>query len=78
VVPPGTSRSAAEEIAASIAAFPQACMRSDRRSVYEGLGAPDTEALAQEFAKGTASLQAEGLAGAARFAAGAGRHGAAE
>jgi enoyl-CoA hydratase len=78
VVPPGTSRAAAEELAAAIAAFPQACMRSDRGAVYDGLGLPETEAMMQEFAKGLASLRAEGVAGAARFAAGAGRHGAVE
>jgi enoyl-CoA hydratase len=78
VVPPGTCRAAAEELAAAIAALPQACMRSDRASVYDGLGAAETDALMQEFAKGLASLQAEGVAGAARFAGGAGRHGASE
>ena len=75
VVPAGQARAAAEELAATVAALPQACLRSDRRAVYDGLGAGDADALAQEFAKGMASLRAEGVAGAHRFAGGAGRHG---
>ncbi|MGC0207573.1 crotonase/enoyl-CoA hydratase family protein [Streptomyces levis] len=74
VVPPGRARAAAEELAAGIARFPQACLRSDRASVLgqEGLGEP--AALEAEFRHGTGVL-AESLEGAARFAAGAGRHG---
>jgi len=75
VVPPGQARSAAEELAAALAAFPQACLRSDRRSVYESWGADERTGLALEFGLGLASLQAEGVAGAARFSDGAGRHG---
>jgi enoyl-CoA hydratase len=75
VVEAGSSRAAAEALAAEIAAYPQACVRSDRRSVYAGLGLDERAALAQEFAEGAASLAAEGVAGAARFASGAGRHG---
>jgi enoyl-CoA hydratase/carnithine racemase len=75
VVAPGESRAAAEALAAEIAAFPQACVRSDRRSVYDGLGLSEAAALEQEFGKGLASLRAEGADGAARFASGAGRHG---
>ncbi|HBP18297.1 MAG TPA: enoyl-CoA hydratase, partial [Planctomycetes bacterium] len=58
-----------------IAAFPQACLRSDRRAALRQHGLPLREALALEFAEGLPSLQAEGVAGAARFAGGAGRHG---
>jgi enoyl-CoA hydratase len=76
VVPPGESRAAAEALAREIAAFPPACLRSDRRSVYENLGRPETDALASEFGHGMASLRAEGVAGAQRFASGEGRHGA--
>lgn len=75
VVAPGEGRAAAEELAAQIAAFPQACVRSDRRAVYGGLWLDETSALAHEFALGVASLAAEGAEGAARFAGGAGRHG---
>ena len=34
VVPPGGSRQAAEALARQIAAFPQACLRADRKSAY--------------------------------------------
>ncbi len=76
VVPRGASRQAAEELARVIAAFPARCMRSDRRSAYEGLGLDLEAALANEFRLGMATIDSgETRAGAARFAAGAGRHG---
>jgi len=51
-------------------------VRSDRRSAYESLGATLRRALRREHALGIASVATgESLAGAARFAAGAGRHG---
>lgn len=75
VVPPGRARAAAEELAREIAAFPQACVRSDRHSVYAGLGRDERDALGVEFAAGLPTVRAEGVAGAARFAGGAGRHG---
>ncbi|HEU5266901.1 MAG TPA: crotonase/enoyl-CoA hydratase family protein [Jatrophihabitans sp.] len=77
VVPPGEARTAAQELAADLAALPQACLRSDRRSVYDALGCDVRDALRAEFEHGVASLRAEVIAGAARFADGAGRHGAA-
>src|SRR6266511_277698 len=76
VVPRGLARAAAEALAADIARFPQACMRNDRLSVYESLGLPTDEALAVEYRYGAASLTAGAIEGAARFATGAGRHGA--
>ncbi|GAA2621169.1 crotonase/enoyl-CoA hydratase family protein [Dactylosporangium fulvum] len=76
VVPTGTARAAAEELAARLAALPQACLRNDRRSVYEALGEPLETALAIEHRHGVASLAAGARAGAARFATGEGRHGA--
>ncbi len=75
VVAPGQARAAAEALAAELARLPQACLRSDRRSAYDALGADETTALAQEFAHGLGVL-ALGVEGARRFAAGAGRHGA--
>ncbi|MCH0564604.1 MULTISPECIES: crotonase/enoyl-CoA hydratase family protein [unclassified Streptomyces] len=75
LVPAGTARTAAEELAAGIAAFPQACLRSDRASVLDQEGVPEGTALLRELRLG-AGVLAEGLEGAARFAAGAGRHGA--
>src|SRR5579875_482760 len=75
VVPKGQARAVAESLAAELAAFPQACLRSDRQSAYDASGAPLADALAREFELGLASLQAEGVQGASRFAAGEGRHG---
>ncbi len=75
VVAPGTARAEAEALAHQLAALPQACLRSDRRSAYDALGLDERAALAQEFEHGQ-SVLTEALRGAARFAAGAGRHGA--
>ncbi|MER6820234.1 crotonase/enoyl-CoA hydratase family protein [Streptomyces cellulosae] len=74
VVPVGRARAEAEELAASLARFPQACLRSDRASVLEQEGLGEEEALAAELRHGAAVL-AESLEGAARFTSGAGRHG---
>lgn len=43
VVPPGTARSAAVELATQLAAYPQACLRNDRASVYHQHGRPHDE-----------------------------------
>jgi enoyl-CoA hydratase len=75
VVPVGTARTAAEELASTISGFPQTCLRGDRLSVLEQDGLSEDEALANELRHGLVSLEADALAGAARFAAGAGRHG---
>ncbi|MET9493690.1 crotonase/enoyl-CoA hydratase family protein [Streptomyces sp. NPDC006552] len=75
LVPPGGARAAAEELAARIAAFPQACLRSDRASVREQGGLAEAPAMRAELRHGAAVL-AQGLEGARRFAGGAGRHGA--
>ncbi|MET7392200.1 crotonase/enoyl-CoA hydratase family protein [Dactylosporangium sp. NPDC005572] len=75
VVPPGTARAAAEALAAQLAALPQACLRNDRAALYAGLDRPLDEALADEYGFGVASLAAGAREGAARFAAGEGRHG---
>ncbi|MBF5043589.1 crotonase/enoyl-CoA hydratase family protein [Aggregicoccus sp. 17bor-14] len=75
VVARGEGRSAAEQLARELAAFPQACLRADRLSAYEGEGLALQEALRAEFVRGTEVLQAEAVPGAQRFAQGAGRHG---
>jgi enoyl-CoA hydratase len=76
VVPTGTAREAAEQLAAELARFPQQCLRADRRSAIGGQGLDVDAALAAEFAGGVPVVVAEALEGAARFAAGHGRHGA--
>ncbi|WP_372012618.1 crotonase/enoyl-CoA hydratase family protein [Tistrella mobilis] len=75
VVPKGEARAAAEALARQIAAFPQACMRADRRSAIGQWDLPMAEALAREGAGGYPIVFEEAIAGADRFAAGAGRHG---
>jgi enoyl-CoA hydratase len=75
VVPAGQALPAARELAARLAAFPQACLRSDRASVLDAEGLDESGALASEFAHGQKPLASESLGGAARFASGAGRHG---
>ncbi len=75
VVPRGESRAAAEALAREIAAFPQTCLRSDRRSAHEQLDLDLPAALQNEFRHGQRALQEGALDGAARFAQGAGRHG---
>ena len=77
VVPRGEARAAAEALAAELAALPQVALRADRLSAYEQHDLSLEAALANELARGQAAL-VEGLAGAARFAGGAGRHGARE
>jgi enoyl-CoA hydratase len=75
VVPPGRALAAEQALAARIAAFPQTCLREDRASLLEQDGLDEAAALANEFAHGVTSLSADALPGAARFAAGEGRHG---
>jgi len=76
VVPSGTSLDAAVELAEQIAAFPQLCMRSDRRSAYEQWGMGFDEAMANEGELGGATMRSgETREGAQRFASGRGRGG---
>jgi enoyl-CoA hydratase len=76
LVEPGQALVAAVELARHIAAFPQACMRSDRRSSYEQWGMDLAGALRRETELGLETIRTgETLAGARRFAGGAGRHG---
>ena len=76
VVPDGQGLEAARALAEQLAAFPQACLRSDRRSAYESFGRSMDDALAHEFALGLETVRdPEMVAGATRFAEGAGRHG---
>jgi len=75
IVPDGQARVAAEALAAAIARFPQACLRADRDNVHDGEGLREEAALAAEFRRSLPVIEAEALAGAQRFARGAGRHG---
>ena len=75
VVPQGESRQRAEELAAELAALPQQCLRADRRSAMTQWGQSEADAMDFEFGS-MSRVAAESLEGAARFAEGAGRHGA--
>ncbi len=74
VVEPGQARAAAEALAHELAALPQTCLLSDRASVYDALDLDEAAALDRELEHGLGAL-AESPQGAARFVAGAGRHG---
>ncbi|WP_278263033.1 crotonase/enoyl-CoA hydratase family protein [Nocardia sp. AG03] len=75
VAPRGRSLATARELALELTRFPQTCLRQDRLSLLEQAGRTEDDALANEFARGMTSLRSDTLDGAARFAAGAGRHG---
>jgi len=73
---PGQATASAIELATLISKYPQACMLSDRRCSYVQWDLSLADALALETARGLAVVRTgETLAGASRFAAGAGRHG---
>ncbi|MCP4919783.1 MAG: crotonase/enoyl-CoA hydratase family protein [Proteobacteria bacterium] len=74
VVHSGEALERALELAELLASHPQACMLSDRRSVYEQAGESLESALAHEFDLGLEVLD-EAVVGAARFRDGAGRGG---
>ena len=74
VVGAGEHLTRALELAERIAAFPQETMLADRRAAIEGAGLPLAEGLALEHRLGRETL-AVAVRGAARFAAGEGRHG---
>ena len=76
VVPDGEALAAAVALAAEIAAFPQRCVRSDRRSAIDQWALDLPGALARETQVGLDTIASgETLEGAQRFAAGEGRHG---
>ena len=74
VVPAGKHLERALELAERIAGFPQKTMLADRRAAIEGFGQPLADGLALEHRLGREVLDAA-VRGAARFAAGEGRHG---
>lgn len=72
----GKALQTSQALAREIAAFPQSCLRSDRRSVYEQQGHSVADALHREFELGAATIgSGETLDGAHAFKNGAGRHG---
>jgi enoyl-CoA hydratase len=74
---PGGALAGAVELAHQLAAFPQRCLRSDRRSSYEQWSLDEQAALRRETELGLEVIESgETREGATRFAAGEGRHGA--
>ncbi len=79
VVAKGHARAEAEALARAVAAFPQTCMRTDRRSAYESFDRELEGALAREFELGTRAFTDPAMvAGTQRFRDGAGRGGSFE
>src|SRR5579875_1649571 len=75
---PGRALADSIALAEQIAAFPQASLKKDRASVLRQWSLDLPAALREEAKGAEAILTREGFAGAARFAAGAGRHGSFE
>ncbi|SFM36797.1 crotonase/enoyl-CoA hydratase family protein [Marinobacter zhejiangensis] len=75
LVADGQARTEAIRLARDLAAFPQQCLRADRLSAYQQWGLDLPGALHNEGAGGFPVVLAEAIAGADRFAGGAGRHG---
>jgi len=79
VVEPGRALDESLSVAFMLAGLPQMCLRNDRLSVLEAEGRDAAEAMQTEFRFGLDSLATGAAAtGAARFAGGAGRGGAAD
>ena len=78
VVPDGQALTATVGLAHELAGLPQAGLRNDRLSAIEQWDLAEPEAVANELRRGMATLASgETATGAADFAAGEGRHGAA-
>jgi enoyl-CoA hydratase len=76
--PHGTALSTAVALAEQLAAFPQLCLRGDRRSALEQWGMREEDAAINEARIGRGVIDSgETARGAARFAAGEGRGGVA-
>ena len=76
VVEPGEAVAAAQKLAHEIAAFPQAALRADRRSVMFQWGAGLEEAADAELTYGLNAIRTgEAKEGARHFLEGSGRHG---
>ncbi len=77
LVPKGEARAHAIGLAKDIARFPQTCLRADRLSALRQWDLEEEDAIANEMRGGLEVIASgETLSGAARFASGAGRHGA--
>jgi enoyl-CoA hydratase len=76
VVPTGTALDHAIALAQDLANLPQQCLRNDRRSALDQWSLSHDDAMTNEVRLGRDVIASgETVAGAARFAGGAGRHG---
>ena len=76
LVAKGEARAHAVALAHEIARFPQTCLRADRSAALRQWDLTEEDALANEMRGGLEVIESgETLAGAGRFASGAGRHG---
>jgi len=74
---PGCAIDVALSLASEMAAFPQVCMRNDRRSMLDQWNLSERDALANEARLGRSTIASgETALGADRFTRGEGRHGA--
>lgn len=78
VVDDGTALVAALALAEEIGGFPQTALRNDRKAFFDSWDLSEADGIANEIDLAQATLASgERLAGATKFAEGAGRHGAA-
>jgi enoyl-CoA hydratase len=76
LVPDGQALDAASTLAKELLSFPQACLRSDRRSMLEQWDLPEVTAIANEIRLGKQTIKSgETVSGATAFSGGKGRHG---
>lgn len=76
LVPNGSARVEAVQLARQLAGFPQVGMRADRRSAYEGLELRFYEGMKREFEIGLGAIESgEAVEGATEFSKGMGKHG---
>jgi enoyl-CoA hydratase len=76
VAPSGEALTEALNLARTLSALPQTCLRNDRRSMLESLDLSEDAAMRNEVRHGRSTLASgETIDGALRFSGGAGRHG---
>jgi enoyl-CoA hydratase/carnithine racemase len=77
VVPKGDSLKEAIAVAKELIAFPELCLNTDRQSCYYSAYEASSfqDAMSQEFNAGKKVISKEGIAGAAKFSKGSGKHG---
>ncbi|MDQ8730058.1 crotonase/enoyl-CoA hydratase family protein [Bradyrhizobium sp. LHD-71] len=76
LVPKGEARAHAVALAKELAGFPQLCLRNDKRSALAQWDLDEEAAILDEMSGGLKVIASgETVAGAKRFAGGAGRHG---